>query len=135
MEAARAGEAGRGFAVVAAEVRSLAGRSGDAAREIRQLIESSRQDVVDGERHVKVAQQRIQAMVGSVQQVSQVIGAISAASAEQSEGMHQVGQAVQLLDQTTQQNAALVEETASASDSLKQQAQRLLELVSRFRVH
>ena len=135
VEAARAGEAGRGFAVVAAEVRSLAGRSGDAAREIRQLIESSRQDVVDGERHVKVAQQRIQAMVGSVQQVSQVIGAISAASAEQSEGMHQVGQAVQLLDQTTQQNAALVEETASASDSLKQQAQRLLELVSRFRVH
>jgi len=135
VEAARAGEAGRGFAVVAAEVRSLAWRSGDAAREIRQLIEKSRHEVSDGEQQVRVAQERIVAMVQAVQQVSQVIGEISAASSEQSDGVAQVGQAIQQLDQTTQQNAALVEETASASDALRQQSGALLQLVSRFRLH
>jgi len=134
VEAARAGEQGRGFAVVAGEVRSLAGRSAEAAREIKQLIGASVEKVESGARQVDEAGLAMDAIVGQVQRVSQLIGELSRASADQSGGIGQVGHAVNQLDQVTQQNAALVEQSAASAESLKQQAARLAEAVSVFRL-
>jgi methyl-accepting chemotaxis protein len=135
VEAARAGEQGRGFAVVAGEVRSLAGRSAEAAKEIKSLIGASVERVETGSRLVAAAGATMTEIVGSVQRVSDIIAAITASSAEQSEGIGQVNTAVTQLDQMTQQNAALVEEGAAAAESLKEQAQRLAQMVGTFRVH
>ncbi|MBC7995296.1 MAG: HAMP domain-containing protein [Rhizobacter sp.] len=134
VEAARAGEQGRGFAVVASEVRSLAGRSAEAAREIKSLIGASVERVDAGSRLVTEAGITMNEIVGSVQRVSDIIGEITAASAEQSDGIGQVNVAVSQLDQMTQQNAALVEESAAAAESLKQQAGSLAEVISTFRL-
>ena len=134
VEAARAGEQGRGFAVVAAEVRSLAQRSAQAAREIKTLIIDSAEKVGAGSRLADEAGQSMQGIVSQVRRVTELIAEISAASAEQTQGIEQVDQAVQQLDQVTQQNAALVEESAAAADSLQHQAARLAALVSRFKV-
>ena len=134
VEAARAGEQGRGFAVVAGEVRSLAQRSADAAKEIKALIGTSVDKVEAGSRLVKDAGQTMDEIVASVQRVSDIIGEITAAAAEQSSGIGQVNSAVGQLDQMTQQNAALVEQSAAAAESLKQQAERLAEVVATFRL-
>jgi methyl-accepting chemotaxis protein len=133
VEAARAGEQGRGFAVVAGEVRTLAQRSAQAAREIKGLIGASSEKVVGGTKLVQDAGQAMQDIVGGVQRVSTIIGEISAASTEQSKGIGQVNQAVSQLDQMTQQNSALVEESAAAADSMREQASRLAQAVSVFR--
>ena len=134
VEAARAGEQGRGFAVVAGEVRSLAGRSAEAAKEIKGLIGASVERVDAGSRLVADAGRTMQEIVGSVQRVSDIIGEITAAAAEQSDGIGQVNGAVTQLDQMTQQNAALVEQSAAAAESLKDQADRLAAVVGKFRV-
>jgi len=134
VEAARAGEQGRGFAVVASEVRSLAQRSAQAAKEIKLLIGESVEKVESGSRLVGEAGQSVQNIVAQVQRVTDLIGEISSASAEQTQGIGQVGEAVNQLDQVTQQNAALVEESAAAADSLKHQAARLAELVGTFKL-
>ena len=134
VEAARAGEQGRGFAVVAAEVRSLAGRCGDAAREIRGLIESSVHKVQAGSRLVENAGSTMRDIEHSVQDVSQAIGGITAAASGQANGIGEVNQAVLQLDQITQQNAALVEESAAAAQSLKEQATALARMVGNFRM-
>jgi methyl-accepting chemotaxis protein len=134
VEAARAGEQGRGFAVVASEVRSLAGRSAEAAREIKRLIAASVEKVEGGTRVVADAGQTMQEIVGSVQRVSDIISEITAATAEQSEGLGLVNQSVNQLDQMTQQNAALVEESAAAAESLRVQAQQLKQVVAIFDV-
>ncbi|MEW6695633.1 MAG: methyl-accepting chemotaxis protein [Pseudomonadota bacterium] len=133
VEAARAGEAGRGFAVVAGEVRSLAQRSADAAKEIKALIQGSVTEVRGGAELVAQAGARMGEIVQQVQQVTQLVNEISAASAEQSSGVAQVGEAVAQLDQNTQSNAALVEEIAAAARSLHQQAERLAEAVTVWR--
>ncbi|MFT5934651.1 MAG: methyl-accepting chemotaxis protein [Hydrogenophaga sp.] len=132
VEAARAGEQGRGFAVVAAEVRSLAQRSAEAAKEIKGLIGYSVDRVDAGSRLVTQAGQTMSKIVGSVQRVSDIIGEITAAAGEQSDGISQVNVAVNQLDQMTQQNAALVEQSAAAAESLKDQAARLKEAVAMF---
>jgi len=134
VEAARAGEQGRGFAVVAAEVRSLAGRSAEAAKEIKGLIGASVDKVEAGSRLVADAGSTMKEIVGSVQRVSDIIGEITAASSEQSDGIGQINTAVVQLDQMTQQNAALVEESAAAAESLKEQAGRLAQVVSTFQL-
>jgi methyl-accepting chemotaxis protein len=134
VEAARAGEQGRGFAVVASEVRNLAQRSAQAAREIKGLIGASVEKVESGSRLVADAGATMNEIVGSVQRVSDIIGEITAASSEQSDGIGQVNSAVTQLDQMTQQNAALVEESAAAAQSLKEQAKRLAEVVSVFKL-
>ncbi|HLO92800.1 MAG TPA: methyl-accepting chemotaxis protein [Burkholderiaceae bacterium] len=134
VEAARAGEQGRGFAVVAAEVRNLAQRSAEAAKEIKALIGASVDRVEAGSRLVQAAGASMTDIVASVQRVTDIIGEITAAAAEQSHGIGQVNGAVVQLDQMTQQNAALVEESAAAAESLKDQAQRLTEVVSVFRL-
>ncbi len=134
VEAARAGEQGRGFAVVAGEVRSLAQRSAEAAREIKGLIGTSVERVETGSRLVQDAGATMGDIVASVKRVSNIIGEISAASSEQRGGIGQVGNAVNQLDQMTQQNAALVEEGAAAAESLKEQAQTLTRLVATFRL-
>jgi len=134
VEAARAGEQGRGFAVVASEVRSLAARSAEAAREIKTLIGASVDKVEDGSRLVADAGATMNEIVNSVKRVSDIIGEITAASAEQSEGIGQVNGSVSELDQMTQQNAALVEESAAAAESLKEQAGRLATVVATFKV-
>jgi methyl-accepting chemotaxis protein len=134
VEAARAGEQGRGFAVVAGEVRSLAGRSAEAAKEIKSLIGASVDRVETGSRLVADAGKTMTEIVGSVQRVSDIIGEITAASAEQSDGISQVNTSVAQLDQMTQQNAALVEQGAAAAESLKEQASRLSEMVGTFRL-
>ena len=134
VEAARAGEQGRGFAVVASEVRSLAQRSAAAASEIKGLISSSVAAVDGGVRHVEGAGAAMQEIVASVQRVGDIIGEISAAASEQSEGIGQVNQSVGEMDHMTQQNAALVEESAAAADSLREQAQRLTQVVQQFRL-
>jgi methyl-accepting chemotaxis protein len=133
VEAARAGEQGRGFAVVAAEVRNLAQRSAEAAKEIKALIGTSVDKVDAGTRLVADAGQTMTELVGSVQRVSDIIAEITAASGEQSDGIGQVNVAVTQLDQMTQQNAALVEESAAAAESLKEQASRLAQVVHIFR--
>jgi aerotaxis receptor len=133
VEAARAGEQGRGFAVVAGEVRSLAQRSAEAAKEIKGLIGASVERVETGSRLVDDAGRTMEDIVAQVKRVSDLIGEISSATIEQSGGITQVSQAVVHLDQITQQNAALVEQGAAASQSLQQQAQQLVEAVSVFR--
>jgi len=134
VEAARAGEQGRGFAVVAGEVRNLAQRSAQAAKEIKGLIGASVDKVETGSRLVADAGQTMSEIVGSVQRVSDIIGEITAAAGEQSDGIGQVNVAVTQLDQMTQQNAALVEESAAAAESLKDQARRLAGVVQTFRL-
>ncbi|WP_210543156.1 methyl-accepting chemotaxis protein [Rhodoferax sp. PAMC 29310] len=134
VEAARAGEQGRGFAVVASEVRSLAQRSAEAAREIKTLIGASVEKVESGSRQVQTAGQTMDEIVGSVQRVSDIIGEITAASLEQSEGIDAVNGAIGQLDQMTQQNAALVEQSAAAAESLRDQANRLTEAVAVFKL-
>jgi methyl-accepting chemotaxis protein-1 (serine sensor receptor) len=134
VEAARAGEQGRGFAVVASEVRSLATRSAEAAKEIKQLISESADRVEEGTALVDQAGTTMEEVVSAIHQVTAIMGEISVASAEQSTGVSQVGQAVAQMDQATQQNAALVEESAAAADSLKDQAQRMVESVGVFKV-
>ncbi len=133
VEAARAGEQGRGFAVVAGEVRSLAQRSADAAKEIKSLIQASVERVESGSRLVEQAGATMGEIVSSVQRVTDIIGEISAATGEQSEGITQVNQAINQIDQMTQQNAALVEEAAAAASSLEQQAVGLQRAVAAFR--
>jgi methyl-accepting chemotaxis protein len=134
VEAARAGEQGRGFAVVASEVRSLAGRSAEAAKEIKNLINASVEKVDSGTKLVAHAGETMTEIVGSVQRVSNIISEISAAASEQSQGIGEVNTAVSELDQMTQQNAALVEESAAAAESLREQAQRLADVVSTFKL-
>jgi methyl-accepting chemotaxis protein len=134
VEAARAGEQGRGFAVVASEVRSLAQRSANAAKEIKTLIGQSVAKVDDGSKLVDEAGASMHDIVNQVKRVTDLIAEISTASIEQTQGIAQVGEAVTQLDQVTQQNAALVEQSAAAADSLKQQAAGLAELVRAFRV-
>ncbi len=133
VEAARAGEQGRGFAVVAGEVRALAQRSASAAKEIKSLIGASVAKVESGSMLVDDAGQTMDEIVVQVKRVSDLIAEISSATIEQSSGITQVSQAVSDLDHITQQNAALVEQSAAASESLKQQAARLVDAVSVFR--
>ncbi len=134
VEAARAGEQGRGFAVVAGEVRSLAQRSAEAAREIKTLIQTSVEKVEAGTRLVQDAGTAMGDIVSGVQRVTDVIGEISAATSEQTTGLRQVNQAVAGLDQMTQQNAALVEESAAAAESLAEQSRTLSGVVATFRL-
>ncbi|WP_394789332.1 methyl-accepting chemotaxis protein [Rhodoferax sp.] len=134
VEAARAGEQGRGFAVVASEVRLLAQRSADAAREIKALIQTSVQRMAQGSALVDESGAAMQEVVASIRRVTDIMGDISAASREQSNGVQQISEAVTQIDQTTQQNAALVEESAAAADSLKHQAAELVRTVSVFRL-
>ncbi|MBO1111117.1 methyl-accepting chemotaxis protein [Bordetella petrii] len=135
VEAARAGEQGKGFAVVAGEVRSLAQRSAQAAKEIKVLIEDSVSKVGTGSQQVERAGATMQEIVASVKRVTDIMGEISAASEEQSGGIDQVNRAVSQMDEVTQQNAALVEEAAAAAGSLQEQAQRLAEAVSVFKIN
>lgn len=130
VEAARAGEQGRGFAVVASEVRSLAGRSASAAKEIKTLIKDSVAKVADGSRLVEQSGESLAQIVDSVKSVTEIVSEISLATQEQSAGIEQVGRAVTQMDQATQQNAALVEEAAAASESIFQQARELNEAVA-----
>jgi methyl-accepting chemotaxis protein-1 (serine sensor receptor) len=135
VEAARAGEQGKGFAVVAGEVRSLAQRSAQAAKEIKGLIEDSVTKVGAGSQQVERAGATMQEIVASVKRVTDIMGEISAASEEQSSGIDQVNRAVSQMDEVTQQNAALVEEAAAAAGSLQEQAHRLSEAVAVFKIN
>jgi methyl-accepting chemotaxis protein len=134
VEAARAGEQGRGFAVVAGEVRALAQRSADAAKEIKTLIHESVQQISNGSRGAEGAGKVIDEIVVSVQQVNELIGEIAVASAEQSAGVGEINKAILQLESVTQQNAALVEEASASSLTFQEQADRLRHLVARFKV-
>ena len=134
VEAARAGEQGRGFAVVASEVRSLAQRSAEAAKEIKGLIGASVEKVQGGSKLVADAGRTMTEIVGSVQRVSDIIGEITAAASEQSQGIGEVNGSVAQLDQMTQQNAALVEQSAAAAESLREQAARLSQVIGTFKL-
>ena len=134
VEAARAGEQGRGFAVVAAEVRSLAQRSAAAAKEIKTLIGDSVNKVQDGSKLVEEAGNTTQEIVTSIKRVTDIMAEISAASLEQSSGIEQVNTAITQMDDVTQQNAALVEQAAAAAESLEEQAQQMVQVVTRFKL-
>lgn len=135
VEAARAGEQGRGFAVVAAEVRSLAQRSATAAREIKVLINTSVSAVDAGSQLVKKAGGTMAEVVSSARRVADIVGQISASSQEQSAGIGEIGRAIAIMDQTTQQNAALVEQATAAALSLQEQADDLARVVGGFKLH
>ena len=135
VEAARAGEQGRGFAVVASEVRSLAGRSAEAAKEIKTLISDSVDKVENGSHLVEQAGQTMEQIVASISRVTDIMGEITAASAEQSAGIEQVHLAIEQMEVATQQNAAMVEQAASAAAALHSQADTLTHVVSVFRLH
>jgi methyl-accepting chemotaxis protein len=134
VEAARAGEQGRGFAVVAAEVRQLAQRSAEAAREIKSIIQDNVEKMDRGNTVASQAGEAVSKVVVSIQQVNQSVTEVTRANGEQRSGIRQVGEAIALLDQMTQQNAALVEENAAASKNLDQQVQSLKKMISRFRI-
>jgi methyl-accepting chemotaxis protein len=134
VEAARAGEQGRGFAVVASEVRSLAGRSAEAAKEIKSLINASVERVEFGTALVDKAGETMTEVVNSIRRVTDIMGEISSASSEQAAGVSQVGEAVMQMDQVTQQNAALVEEMAAAASSLQTQSKDLVQVVASFKL-
>jgi methyl-accepting chemotaxis protein len=134
VEAARAGEQGRGFAVVASEVRSLAGRSATAAKEIKELIQDSVRKVEGGSVLVTQSGQTLEKIVASVKKVSDIVAEIAAASREQSSGIEQVNRAVMQMDELTQQNAALVEEATAASQAMAEQVRGLNEMLARFQV-
>jgi len=134
VEAARAGEAGRGFAVVAGEVRNLAHRAADAAKEIKTLISSSVDEIRSGSALADAANERMHEIVTSVHRVNETLVTITASTQQQSESLGEVNGSVSTLDQMTQQNAALVEQSAAAADSLKSQAGRLVEAMAMFRL-
>ena len=133
VEAARAGESGRGFAVVASEVRSLAGRSASAAREIKDLISDSEEKVITGTRVVEDAGRNISEIVANAKQINLFLDEISQATREQASEVEQVVNAIGQLDANTQQNAALVEETSASAESLSDQATKLTQEIARFR--
>jgi len=135
VEAARAGEAGRGFAVVAQEVRALAQRSADAAKEIKTLISTSSQQVGQGVAMVGQTGEALQAIVAKVSEIDALVSEIAAGGAEQATGLNEVNAAVNQMDQTVQQNAAMVEQSTAASHSLKGEAGNLMQMISRFRVN
>jgi methyl-accepting chemotaxis protein len=135
VEAARAGEQGRGFAVVASEVRNLAQRSATAAREIKELIQDSVNKVQDGSRLVDESGRHLNDIVAAAKKVADIIGEISSASQQQASGLDQVNGAITQMDESTQQNAAMAEETSSVAASMTEQARALTDLISVFRVH
>jgi methyl-accepting chemotaxis protein len=135
IEAARAGDAGRGFAVVATEVRALAQRSADAAKEIKGLISDSSEQVVSGVKLVGETGKSLTRIVEHVTQLNELVAGIAASAHEQASGLAEVNTAINQMDQVTQQNAAMVEESTAASHSLAGEAQSLAELVGQFRTH